>query len=305
MRRFGLTMREVGHGLRREMTMTIAVILTIAVSLTLFGTGLLVWRQVDAMKGYWYDRVEVSVFLCGQSSDPVLCPGGAVTDVQRAAIKAKLDGLTGVVETVYYESQDQAYERFKEQFKNSPIVNNVSPQSMPESFRVKLTNPELFAEVATSLKGMPGLEQVQDQKKLLERFFSLLTGFQTIALGVAGAMLLVTVLLVVNTMRVSALSRRREIGIMKLVGASNGYIMLPFVLEAGVAAIIGGALAVGALAAEKYYLVDRVLEPSFRFAAVGNVDATEVAQVMVGVFLTGIVLSCGFAFLTVRRHLKV
>lgn len=305
MRRFGLAMREVGHGLRRELTMTIAVILTIAVSLTLFGTGLMVRSQVDAMKGYWYDRVEVSVFLCGQSSDPALCPTGAITEVQRAAIKAKLDSLTGVVQQVYYESQEQAYERFKEQFKNSPIVANVSPESMPESFRVKLTNPEKFTEVATAVTGMPGLEQVQDQKKLLERFFSLLTGFQTIALGIAVAMLLVTVLLVVNTMRVAAFSRRRETGIMKLVGASNVYIALPFVLEAAVAAILGGTIAVGALAAEKYYLVDRVLEPSFRFAAVGNIGTTKVIEVMVIVFVTGIVLACGAAMLTVRRYLRV
>ena len=303
MRRFGLALREVGHGLRRNLTMTIAVILTVAVSLTLFGTGLMVRSQVDAMKDYWYDRVEVSVFLCGKASDPKVCPAGAVTPEQRTQIEASLNGLTGVVENVFYESQQDAYNRFKEQFKNSPILENVTPESMPESFRVKLANPEDFAKVAAAVGTSPGVEQVQDQRKLLEKFFKLLGGLQAIALGIALAMLLVTVLLVVNTMRVAAFSRRKETGIMKLVGASNAYIQLPFVLEAAIAAGIGGLLAVGAIAAEKAYLVDKVLEPSFRFTAFVGWDET--IKIMIIIFLTGIVLASVAAFLTVRRYLKV
>ncbi len=303
MRRFGLALREVGHGLRRNLTMTIAVILTVAVSLTLFGTGLMVRAQVNEMKDYWYDRVEVSVFLCGKASDPKACPAGAATPEQRAAVEAQLKGLNGVVEDVFYESQQDAYNRFKEQFKNSPILENVTPDSLPESFRVKLANPEDFTEVATAVGKSPGVEQVQDQRKLLEKFFKLLGGLQAIALGIAVAMLLVTVLLVVNTMRVAAFSRRRETGIMKLVGASNTYIQLPFVLEAAVAAGLGGLLAVGALAAEKAYLVDKILEPSFRFTAFVGWDET--VKIMIVVFVTGIVLASVAAFLTVRRHLKV
>ena len=303
MRRFGLALREVGHGLRRNLTMTVAVILTVAVSLTLFGTGLMVRAQVDAMKDYWYDRVEVSVFLCGNASDPKVCPAGAITPEQRAAVDAQLRGLTGVVEEVFYESQQEAYNRFKEQFKNSPILENVTPESMPESFRVKLANPEDFTKVAAAVGTSPGVEQVQDQRQLLEKFFKLLGGLQAIALGIAVAMLLVTVLLVVNTMRVAAFSRRKETGIMKLVGASNAYRQLPFVLEAAVAAGIGGLLAVGALAAEKAYLVDKVLEPSFRFTAFVGWDET--IKIMIIVFVTGILLASVAAFLTVRRYLKV
>lgn len=303
MRRLGLAFREVGHGLGRNLTMTIAVILTVAVSLTLLGTGLMVRAQVGAMKDYWYDRVEVSVFLCGAASDPKLCPKGAVTGVQRQAVENKLKSLNGVVEDVFYESQQDAYQRFKEQFKNSPILENITAESMPESFRVKLVNPEQFAAVSAAVQDMPGVEQVQDQRKLLEKFFSLLNALQTIALGIALAMLLVTVLLVVNTMRVAAYSRRRETGIMKLVGASNFYIQLPFVLEAAVSAVIGGAIAVAAIAAEKALLVDNVLEPSFRFTAF--VGWSETWKIALTVLVVGIVLSCGAALLTVRRYLKV
>lgn len=303
MRRLWLALAEMWHGLRRNLTMTVAVILTVAISLTLFGTGLLVRAQVDAMKDYWYDRVEVSVFLCGKASDPKACPGGPVTAVQRAAIKAKIVGLGPIVESVYYESSQQAYEHFKQQFKNSPILNNVTADALPESFRVKLTNPEDFAQVAAAVAHQPGVEQVQDQRKLLEKFFKLLGGLQAIALGIAIAMLLVTVLLVINTMRVAAYSRRNATGIMKLVGASNFYIRLPFVLEAVISAGIGGLLAAGALAAEKVFLVDRVLQPAFRFTAFVGWNA--VLEVMVIVFCTGVILAGGAAWLTVRRYLRV
>ncbi len=211
--------------------------------------------------------------------------------------------MDGVVEEVFYESQQEAYARFQEQFKNSPILENVTPESLPESFRVKLVNPEDFAAVATAVGTAPGVEQVQDQRKLLEKFFKLLGGLQAVALGIAIAMLLVTVLLVVNTMRVAAYSRRRETGIMKLVGASNFYIQLPFVLEAAIAATVGGLIAVGAIAVQKFYLIDQVLEPSFRFTAFVGWD--EVIKVMAVVFVTGLVLSCGAALLTVRRYLRV
>jgi len=303
MRRLGLALREVGHGLARNFTMTVAVILTIGVSLTLFGTGWMVHSQVNTMKDYWYDRVEVSVFLCGNASDPVACPAGPITDAQRQAVSATLTGLPNLVQQIYYESQQEAYDRFREQFKDSPILDNVTPDSMPESFRVKLVNPEDYVKVSDAVATMPGVEQVQDQRQLLDKFFKLLGGLQAIALGIAIAMLLVTVLLVINTMRVAAFSRRRETGIMKLVGASNLYIQLPFVLEAGVTAVIGGGLAVLGIGAEKYFLVDRILEPSFRFTAF--VSWEDVIQVMIGVFVIGVVLSCVSAFFSVRRYLKV
>lgn len=303
MRRLGLAFREVGHGYRRNITMTIAVILTMAVSLTLFGTGLMVRSQVDAMKDYWYDRVEVSVFLCGKSSDKSVCPDGAITPAQRKQVEITLNSLKPTVEEVYYESSAEAYQRFKEQFKESPILENVTAESLPESFRVKLTNPEDYQVVATAVVGKPGVEQVQDQRKLLDKFFSILGGLQAGALGIAIAMLLVTVLLVVNTMRVAAYSRRRETGIMKLVGASNSYIRFPFVLEAATSAVIGGAIAVGLIAVEKVYLVDKILQPAFKFTSFVTWDST--IRIMIVVFATGLILSSVAAYMSVRRFLKV
>jgi cell division transport system permease protein len=303
MRRFGLILREVSQGLRRSWTMTLAVILTVAVSLTLLGTGLLVRKQVETMKDYWYDRVQVSVFMCGKASDIKVCPAGAVTAPERDAIKAVLESLRPTVEEVFYESQQEAFDRFKQQFKNSPILDNVTPDSLPESFRVKLVNAEDFSKVTLAVGDLPGVEQVQDQRKLLEKFFKLLNGLQLGAIGVALAMLLVTILLVINTMRVAAFSRRRETGIMKLVGASNMYIRMPFVLEAAISAGIGGLIAVGAIAAQKYFLINQVLEPSFKFTAF--VGWRDVIHIMGGVFVFGILLAAISAWLAVRRYLRV
>ncbi|MDP3972443.1 MAG: permease-like cell division protein FtsX [Candidatus Nanopelagicales bacterium] len=303
MRRIGLALREVLHGLGRNVTMTIAVIMTVAVSLTLFGTGLLVREQVTVMKDYWYDRVEVSVFLCGTASDPGICPNGPVSPEQREAVRTKLAGMTSVVSEIYYESSEEAFERFKQQFKDSPILANVTAEAMPESFRVKLVNPEDYAQVALAVTGMPGVEQVQDQRKLLDKFFRLLGGLEAMAMGIAVAMLIVTVLLIINTMRVAAFSRRRETEIMKLVGASNTFIRLPFVLEAAVSAGLGGLIAVGILVGEKIYLVDRMLQPSFRFTAFIGWD--QIIKVSIIVFVTGVVIASVAAALSVRRYLRI
>lgn len=283
--------------------MTLAVIITVAVSLGLFGASLLVSSQVSTMKDFWYDKVEVSIFLCGRNSDTPSCAGGAVTKAQRDQINSDLESLRPLVEDIFYESQEEAYERFKEQFANSPIVENVTANALPESFRVKLSDPTKYDVVASAFAGRPGIEQVNDQRAILDRFFRLLGGLQAIALVIAIAMLVVTVLLIVNTMRVAAFSRRRETGIMRLVGASNFFIQLPFLLEAILAAAFGALIAIGTLIFTKAVLIDGVLAPSFQFTAFVGWDAVAViAPVM---FLTGIGLAGIAAFITLRKYLRV
>ena len=294
---------EVGTGLRRNLTMTVAVIITVAVSLALFGVSLLVRAQVDTMKDFWYDRVEVSIFLCNDNSDTASCSAGAVTEAQRNQIRTDLESLRPLVEEIYYESQAEAYARFIEQYRNSPIVDNVTEDALPESFRVKLSDPTQYQVVASAFVGRPGVETVNDQRQFLDRFFQLLGGLQAIALVIAAAMLIVTVLLIVNTMRVAAFSRRRETGIMRLVGASNFYIQLPFLLEAAIAAFIGASLATAGLVLVKAFVIDQVLAPAFQFTAFIGWDA--VVAIAPLLFIVGIGLSALAAFLTLRKYLRV
>ncbi|MDO8732263.1 MAG: permease-like cell division protein FtsX [Actinomycetota bacterium] len=294
---------EVGHGLRRNLTMTLAVVITVAVSLGLFGGALLLRAQVSTMKDFWYDKVEVSIFLCGKGSDAASCSGGAVTQAQRDQIKTDLESLKPLVDTIFYESQADAYQHFQEQFKNSPIADNVRQSALPESFRVKLSDPTKYEVVASAFAGRPGVEQVNDQRQILDKFFRLLGGLQAIALAIAVLMLVVTVLLIVNTMRVAAFSRRRETSIMRLVGASNFYIQLPFLLEAALAAAAGAVLAILALILTKGILVDEVIAPSFQFTSFVGWDAVLwIAPVML---ITGILLAGSAAFFTLRKYLRV
>ena len=294
---------EVSSGLRRNLTMTLAVIITVAVSLGLFGASLLVRAQVTTMKDFWYDKVEVSIFLCSKGSDTPSCSGEAVTQAQRDQIKSDLESLRPLVQEIFYESKADAYARFQEQFKNSPIADNVSEGALPESFRVKLSDPTSYEVVASAFAGRPGIEQVNDQRQILDKFFRLLGGLQLIALLIALSMLVVTVLLIVNTMRVAAFSRRRETGIMRLVGASNFYIQLPFLLEAAFSAGVGALLAIVGLIATKAIVIDQILAPSFQFTSFVGWDAVfAIAPLM---FVVGILLAGLAAFFTLRKYLRV
>ncbi|MDP2014671.1 MAG: permease-like cell division protein FtsX, partial [Actinomycetota bacterium] len=238
-----------------------------------------------------------------RGSDAASCSGGAVTDAQRDQIKTDLESLKPLVDTIFYESQADAYKHFQEQFANSPIADNVRQSALPESFRVKLSDPTKYEVVASAFAGRPGVEQVNDQRQILDKFFRLLGGLQAIALAIAVLMLVVTVLLIVNTMRVAAFSRRRETSIMRLVGASNFYIQLPFLLEAAFAAAAGAILAILALVLTKGILVDEVIAPSFQFTSFVGWDAVMwIAPVML---ITGILLAGSAAFFTLRKYLRV
>ena len=298
--RFSFVSKEVGNGLRRNFTMTVALIVSVAVSLSLVGAALLMSAQVDRMKGYWYDKIEVSIFLCGTSSVAFTCTG-AVTEEQRQNIETVLGTLDSVQE-VFYESSADAYEQFKEQFAGSAILANVSPDALPASFRVKLDNPENFEKVAGALQSVQGVESIQDQRQLLDRFFQILKGLQTFALAIALAMLFVTVLLVMNTVRVAAFARRRETSIMRSVGASNMSIRLPFILEAAVAAVIGSTLATAGILASKYWLIDGKLAPNLTF--IPFVTWSEVLAIVPVLYLVGVGTTVLAASVTLRRYLK-
>ena len=298
--RFSFVSKEVGNGLRRNFTMTVALIVSVAVSLSLVGAALLMSAQVDRMKGYWYDKIEVSIFLCGNTSVAFTCTG-TVTAEQRTNIETVLGSLESVQE-VFYESSADAYAQFKEQFAGSAILANISPDALPESFRVKLDNPENFEKVAGALQSVQGVESIQDQRQLLDRFFQILKGMQSFALAIALAMLTVTVLLVMNTVRVAAFARRRETSIMRSVGASNMSIRLPFILEAAVAAIIGSTLATAGILASKYWLIDAKLAPNLTF--IPFVTWTEVLAIVPMLYLIGVGTTVLAASITLRRYLK-
>jgi cell division transport system permease protein len=297
---------EIGTSLRRNLTMTFAVIVSVALSLALAGGSILVREQVSSMKGYWFDKVQVSIFLCNKNdakSDPN-CAKGPVTDEQKKQIKADLDNLP-VVQKIYYESAEQAYTHYKEQFKDSPLADSLTPDQMQESYRVKLKDPTKFEVVASAFQGRPGVQEVQDQRKLLDNLFNLLNGMTYVAWAVLAFMLTVAMLLIVNTVRVSAFSRRRETGIMRLVGASSFYIQMPFIMEAAFAGLVGGGLACVMLLAGRYFLIDGGLALSQKITLINFLGWSDVLRVLPLVLAIGVLMPAVAAFVALRKYLRV
>ena len=292
---------EVGIGLRRNLTMTFAVIVTTAISLSLLGIGLLSNSQVNAMKDYWYDKIEVSVYLCGSLSESPSCVGGVVNEEQRLGIKKDLEALP-VVQSVFYESQSEAYTRFQERFKDSAIAQNVTADQLPESFRVKLSDPTQYAVVVSAFSGRPGVDVVQDQRSILEKFFKLLNVLRNGALLVGLFSVITAGLLISNTLRIAAFNRRRETGVMKLVGASSWSIQLPFLLEGIISALIGWVFATGLLAGLKS-VIDSKVAPLLTFTNFFGWNEVWVASAWL--LLAGLGVSTIASVVTLRRYLKV
>jgi cell division transport system permease protein len=282
---------ELFNALRRNTLMVIAVVITVAISLWFAFAGVLMRKQVDAMKGYWYDKVEVSIFL-----------DKAVTEEQRTTLQSDLQS-NPQVKTVFYESQEDAFKRFKEDCKDSPdLVKDVTAQTLPESFRVKLKDPTKFQDVQSEFSGRPGVDEIKDQRALLDRFFKMINRMQWTATAIAIVQLFAGALLIGITIKVAAFSRRRETGIMRLVGASNLYIQLPFLLEGAVEGAIGGLLAVGLLALTKVFVIDQ-LRRSIPFTT--WIGWSQIVSVMPLVMLAGIALSVTASFVSLRRYLRV
>ena len=299
--RLQFILSEIGNGLRRNMSMAISVALVTMVSVLFLGLGVLTQRQVDTMKDYWYDRVQVSIFLCTAKSDLPNCSTGAVTDVQRREIRSQLGAMRPLVKNVFPESQQQAYNRLKEQYQDSPTYRDIKPSQMPESFRVQLSNPTKYDVITSSFKGAPGVGDVQDQRRILDPLFNVLRGLSFGALALAALMVLCSVLLVATTIRQMAFSRRRETGIMRLVGASAFVIQLPFILETLIATVVGSALAIGVLWALVGYGIG-YLGTELPINFITTADVWTVTPWLVA---TAAGLAILTAWLTLRRYLKV
>lgn len=302
--RSNFVFQEIWIGLRRNLTMTVVLIVVVAISLFLLGMGLLIMKQVNNTKTFWQGKVEISIYLCTTTSPSVACKqNGPATQQERTQILHDLQAVPQV-KHVYYESRQQAYQRFRQEFSNQPsFVDAVPADEIPDSFRVKLRNPATdYATVVGTLQGRPGVDQIMDERSLLDKFYRLLNGLRNGSLIVAVIMVLAAILLVGNTIRLSAFNRRRETGIMRLVGASNFYVQLPFLLEAVIAGLLGWVIAAGLLMALKALWLD-TLQQYFTFNV--KLSATDLVEVVILALCAGILLCGATSFMTLRRYLRV
>ena len=304
--RLGLVFGEAGQGLRRNISMVISVILVTFISLTFVGTAILLQMQIGQMKGYWYDRAQVAIYLCTQADTGGNCSEEEATADQIAAVQGQLDSpsLSPYIKRYDFETHEQAFANFETQFANSPLAGFTTADMLNESFRVTLNDPTQAAILIDSIKQLAGVQDVEDQRGYLDQIFSVLNAASYTAIGLASLMLVAAVLLIATTIRLSAFSRRRELGIMRLVGASNRFIQTPFILEGVFAALIGSVLAGGAIVAIVQFFVGGYLRTTLGATTtlVGIDEALIVVPILI---LVGAVLAAGSAGAAISRYLKV
>ncbi|WP_061960689.1 permease-like cell division protein FtsX [Demequina flava] len=294
---------EVWNGLRRNSTMALSVALVTFVSLTFVGAAALTQMQVQQLKDAWYGQVEVSIFLCQPDAFEENCVEGAVTTVQQDEILAVLEegNVADRVESVYVETREEVYDNIVAA-DDSGVYAQLEPEDLAPVLRVKLHDPEQFQVVADATAGLPGVQSVYDQREVFDDLFSLLNSATILAAVLAGVMMLTAILLITTTIRLSALSRRRETNIMRMVGASRSLIQAPFMLEGAAAATGGAVMAIAGLWLAVKYFVEGWLTGSVAWVDyVGREDVWAVAPWLI---LAAVGLALIASLLTLKRYTR-
>ncbi|MCX6486498.1 MAG: permease-like cell division protein FtsX [Mycobacterium sp.] len=295
--RAGFLVNEVYSGLRRNITMTIAMILTTAISIGLFGGGLLVIQLANQSRNIYLDRVESQVFLNNDVSanDPT-CDGDACKAL-RAQIEARDD-----VKSVRFLNRDDAYTDAVTKFPEYKDV--ASKDSFPASFIVKLNNPEQHQDFDAAMRGQPGVLNVLNQKELIDRLFSVLDGLSRAAFAIAVVQAISAILLIANMVQVAAYTRRTEIGIMRMVGATRWYTQLPFLLEAVLAATIGVVLAILGLIVVRALFLNRALDQFYQANLIARIDYADILYIAPIMFGVGVAMAALTAYVTLRLYVR-
>ncbi|RHW27624.1 cell division protein FtsX [Nocardioides immobilis] len=304
---------ELRSGLRRNLSMHVAVILTLFVSLTLAGCGMLLQRQADKTAEALGNELQILVNLCvvDDPNGSPTCGGGAVTDPQRKAIENALKE-NPEVESYEYQTQEEGFEEAQDIPQYEPYFDGPDPiitvEDWPPQYWVTLKDPKEAEGVKSAVEGLEGVSVIQDQREDLEPVFGIIDSLKYGSWIGSGLLLLASLLLVANTIRLAAMARRREIGIMRLVGASTLYIALPFLLESLVTAAIGVALTAGALAAfTRFAILDGLADVIEFVPWIGWDDYVQslIGLVPPGILILGPALTLIPTLLLTRKYIKV
>lgn len=292
---------EVLTGLRRNITMTIAMILTTAISLGLFGGGLLVVQMAGKTQQIFLDRVEVQIFL----TDDISATDPDCAEDTCRMLRTDLEETPAVVSVQYLNREDAVRDATERVFKDQPeLAELVSPDSFPASFKVRLSDPERFGVIDDNFAARPGVQSVLNQRDLVERLFSVLNGVRNAAFAIAIVQAVAAVLLIANMVQIAAFTRRTEVGIMRLVGATRWYTQLPFLLEAVVAAVVGSALAIAGLFTAKNLFIDDVLAEVYDANILARISNSDVLLVSPFLALVGIGMAAVTGYITLRLYVR-
>lgn len=295
--RFGFLLNEVLTGFRRNVTMTAAMILTTAISIGLFGGGLLVVRLADNSREIYLDRVETQVFL----TDDISANDTTCASAPCKGLRDKID-VRQDVKSVRFVNRQDAY---NDAIKKFPEFKDVAGKdSFPASFIVKLNNPEQHAEFDAAMQGQPGVRSILNEKDLIDRLFAVLDGLRDAAFAVALVQAVGAILLIANMVQVAAYTRRTEIGIMRLVGASRWYTQLPFLVEAMLAASVGVGIAVLGLMLVRALFLDNALSQFYQAHLIAKVDYADILYIAPWLFLLGVSMAAVTGYATLRLYIR-
>ncbi|MDN5748003.1 MAG: permease-like cell division protein FtsX [Pseudonocardia sp.] len=299
--RSDFVVREVVGGLRRNVTMTIAMVLTTAISLGLVGTGLLAVRTIDRTEELYSGRVEVQVALTADVS---------ATDVDCSqpicsGLRATLEN-SPLVESVRFESQEQAYERYLQLFAGQALAELVRPQSLPATLRVRLADPGAGAvAVREAMAEQVGVRNIIDQREVVAKLFDFLGGVRNVTFALALVQAVAALLLISNTVQVSAYTRRTEVGVMRLVGATRWYTQLPFLIEAVVTGLVGALIASAGLFAGKFLFIDRLLSGIVSNGVVPPIELSDIVWVSPILVMLGAGIAAVTGYVTLRLYVRL
>lgn len=290
--RVDYAVRETATNMKRNVFMLVQAIIVVSITLFLVGCVVLFSGSVRRAADLQTKKVEVAVFLAKD-----------VTPAQRDAIQQDLLQMPEVARVIY-ESKQDAYENFKKLFQDSPdIVENVTADALPESFRVKLKDPSKFTVVKDRLTGVPGIERIRDEQRFVSRLLNFVAAVRVFGIGLVVVFAIAAGVLISSTIRMAIYARRKEIGIMRLVGATNWFIRVPFMLEGVAQGIIGSAIAVGLLVAAKPVL-SGVLSQQLRNLGF-RITYGDIVVYGIYLLVAGILVGAVGSMLGLRRFLDV
>jgi cell division transport system permease protein len=301
--RISFLFSEVITGLRRNVTMTIAMILTTAISLMTLGGGLIAIRMADKTQSHFLDRLEVRLYLQEDiSGNPQPCELQALC----ANLLNKLKATNGVQQVEYLNRNDAKKEVREKTFKDEPeLAKQITDDAkFPASLRVKLSDPALYPEILVKFQKEPGVQQIRNDKDIVDRLVNLFDGLRNAAFGIAILQALAALLLIANMVQIAAYTRRTEIGIMRLVGATRWYTQLPFLVEAVAAAVVGTVLAIAGLWAARSLVIDEALGDLFASNVFPRITADDIAAISLTLAPVGILFAALTAYVTLRLYVR-
>ena len=305
--RFRFILTETWTSLRRNVPMLLSVMLVTFISFLFIGASLLTQAQITKAKGDWYDKVEVVVWLCpdGTSQSANCATGKAATTQQINDLQKVIQDELGddVSETRFLSREDFYKQSFTKQYPNGEYQGRtLTAADMQDSLWLRLKNPEKYKVVSEVLSGRDGVEEVVDQRQIFEPVFAVLNRATAATAMLAGVMVIVAILLTSTTIRMSAASRSEETEIMRLVGASNWTIRLPFVLEGVVAALAGSIISCVSLGVLVKVFITDWLAKSVTW--IPYINQTTVWMITPVLIAGAVLLSVIASSVALRRYLK-